>query len=143
MKIKQLFALFVFALAAWTLSAQSPAGLWKTIDDETGKPKSHLEIKDNDGKFSANIVKLLQSESSKVCEKCSGAKKNQPLIGMEIMWGLYKKDGYWQGGRILDPNKGSEYGCSFWFENGNPDILNVKGIHWTGLSRTQKWYRIQ
>ena len=110
---------------------------------ETGKAKSHLEIFENNGKFGGKIVKLLNKPENSLCDKCEGDEKNKPLMGMVLVKGLYLKDGYWQGGTIMDPNKGSTYGCSFWFETGNADILNVKGKHWTGLSRTQKWYRVK
>ncbi len=132
-----------FSCFAASLMAQSPVGIWKTIDDETGKAKSHLEIFESNGKFGGKIVKLLNKPENSLCDKCSGDDKNKPLMGMVLVKGLYLKDGYWQGGTIMDPNKGSSYGCSFWFETGNADILNVKGKHWSGISRTQKWYRVK
>ncbi len=30
-----------------------------------------------------------------------------------------------------------------WFEKGQPDELRVRGKHWTGLYRTQTWYRVK
>ncbi len=141
--VKHIFSLLVCALFATLASAQTLTGVWKTIDDETGKEKSHLEIFEKEGKFSGKIVKLLSSPSDKVCDKCVGDKKGKPLMGMVLVEGLYAKDGMWTGGNIMDPNKGSTYGCSVWFETGNSDILNVRGKHWTGLYRTQKWYRVK
>ncbi len=126
-----------------SLLAQSPIGTWKTIDDETGQAKSNLEIYENNGKFYGKVTKLLNKPENTICDKCSGEDKDKPVMGMVIMKGLYLKDGYWQGGTIMDPNKGSVYGCSFWFDNGNADVLAVKGKHWTGLYRTQKWYRVK
>ena len=143
MKKLVLTAAITFYAFASALMAQSPVGIWKTIDDETGQAKSHLEVFENGGKFGGKIVKLLNKPENSLCDKCSGEEKNKPLMGMVLVKGLYLKDGYWQGGTIMDPNKGSTYGCSFWFETGNSDILNVKGKHWTGLSRTQKWYRVK
>ena len=56
--------------------AQSPVGTWRTIDDETGKPKSHVEIYEQNGKLYGKITKLLNpSEPNPTCKKCSGAKK--------------------------------------------------------------------
>ena len=46
----------------------------------------------------------------------------------------------WNGGTILDPQKGSEYRLVSWFEE-DPDKLYIRGKHWTGLYRTQTWTR--
>ena len=47
---------FLF-LAAWT-SAQQPSltGRWKTVDDETGRVKSVVEITERDGAYFGQIV---------------------------------------------------------------------------------------
>ena len=41
----------LFTLIAASLNAQSITGQWKTIDDETGKPRSVVQIEERDGKF--------------------------------------------------------------------------------------------
>jgi uncharacterized protein (DUF2147 family) len=141
---KILFAACVaFFASANALFAQSPVGTWKSIDDETGEAKSHVEVFESNGKLYAKIVKLLQKSPDTVCEKCRDDKKNQKVVGMVIVNDLVLKNGYYQGGSILDPNKGDYYKCSLWLQEGDTNILNVKGKHWTGLSRTQKWYRVQ
>lgn len=126
--------------AAWAQS--SPIGIWKTIDDETGEAKSHVEIYQQDGKYYGKIVKLLRKGPETVCEKCPGDKKNKKLVGMVILEDLQAKSDYWKNGSILDPESGKEYGCSIWFEDGTTDELQVRGKHWTGLYRTQTWYRV-
>lgn len=123
--------------------AQSPVGVWKTIDDETGNAKSYVEIYENGGKLYGKVTKLISKPADSICDKCKGDKKNQPIVGMNIIDNMTLQDGYYQGGTILDPAKGDYYRCSFWLEGGNANILNVKGKHWSGLSRTQKWYRVQ
>lgn len=130
-------------LAPWMAAAQSPVGTWKTIDDKTGDAKSHLEIYEKGGKLYGKVVKLLKKGPDTRCEKCSGAKKDQLLIGMNVVEGMAAEDGMWKGGKILDPENGNEYACSMWFEKGKPDELRVRGKHWTGLYRTQTWYRVK
>lgn len=125
------------------LYAQSPVGTWKTIDDETGQAKSYVEVYEEGGKLKGKITKLLQKPADTVCDKCKDDKKNKLLLEMVIVDNLTLKDGYYQGGTILDPTKGDYYKCSAWLEGGNTNVLNVKGKHWTGLYRTQKWYRVQ
>ncbi len=142
MNVKNLFlpvALLFIAHCTW---AQSPLGAWKTIDDATGLPKSHVEIFESNGTMSAKVTQTLQKADGAVCDICTGDRKNKPYKGMVIMWGVKPKDGFWQGGRIFDPNKDAEYGVSFWFENGKPNELKVRGKHWSGIYRTQTWYRL-
>ncbi len=139
-------AALIFVLTAMGLAyaqAQSPIGIWKTIDDNTGEAKSHVEIYEKGGKLYGKVVKLLRKPADTRCEKCTGDKKNQLLIGMNVIEGLSAHDGTWKGGKILDPENGNEYGCSIWFEKGQADELRVRGKHWTGLYRTQTWYRVK
>lgn len=131
-------------LAFSSLNAQnSPVGIWKTIDDKTGEAKSHVEIYEQDGAFFGRVTQLLKSSPDKKCEECPGKKKDQPILGMVVLEALRPYRDYWKNGTILDPENGNEYGCSIWFENENTDELRVRGKHWTGLFRTQTWYRVK
>lgn len=125
------------------IAQSSPVGLWKTIDDKTGKAKSYVEIYEQDGKFFGKIDRLLLKPADTRCDKCSGEKKNQLLVGMVILENLEPYKYYWNGGRILDPESGSTYGASVWFNDDNTNELRVRGKHWTGIFRTQTWYRIE
>lgn len=95
-------------LAAASLLAQaadSPVGRWTTIDDETGKPKSVVQIEQAaNGTLSGKVVEILQSNHgpNPTCNKCEGALKGKPIKGMTILWGL-KPDGtaVWSGGSVL------------------------------------------
>ena len=136
-KIVLIFVLFLSILS----HSQSIIGKWKTIDDETGKERSIVEIYESDGKIYAKILKLLEkSEENKVCEKCEGANKNKPLKGMIIINGLKKDGEEWNGARILDPKTGNEYKCYLTLEEANK--LKVRGyLGFALLGRTQYWYR--
>lgn len=136
--------LAIVLTAVFSLVAQSsPVGVWKTIDDETGKAKSHVEIYEQDGKFYGKVVKLLLKPADTKCVNCTGANKNKPVVGMVIVEGLKPYKYYWKKGTIMDPASGSEYGCSMWFENDDDSKLYVRGKHWTGLFRDQVWHRIK
>ena len=140
---KLFLTLAISLVAAMGAFAQNPIGTWKTIDDKTSEEKSHIEIYQNDGKFYGKIVELLRSEPGVLCDQCSGKKKDQPVLGMVILEELEPYDDYWKEGTILDPENGSTYSCSIWFDDGNTDELKVRGKHWTGLYRTQTWYRVK
>ena len=106
--------LFVLALALLPVAAfaqNSPVGRWKTIDDETGKVKSIVEITETNGTLQGKVVEILQSDRgpNPVCDKCEGGNKNKPVKGMTILWGLKKDGDEWNGGTVLDPAKGKTY----------------------------------
>ncbi len=73
--------LLIFALLLAIIShSQSITGKWKTIDDETGKERSIIEIYESEGKIYAKIVKLLvKGEENRVCENCKGINKTSLL----------------------------------------------------------------
>ncbi len=141
-KIATCLALF-FVLFSFSLSAQdSPVGLWKTIDDETGEAKSHVRIVEKNGKLYGTVEKLLLKPQDTRCTACEGDKKDQLVVGMEILTDLEQDGKYWEDGEILDPNNGSVYSC--YLEMESSDKLKVRGyIGFSLLGRTQYWYRVK
>jgi uncharacterized protein (DUF2147 family) len=124
----------------------SAVGRWTTIDDETKKPKSVIAIYEENGKLFGKIEKLFREpneDQNPVCDKCEGALKNQPILGMVILRDLKKDDDEWSGGTILDPANGKTYKCKISVEGGGKK-LKVRG--YIGLSligRTQHWVRAE
>ncbi len=138
--MKHLFAfIFFFSTSLSSLLAQTPTGVWKTVDDKTGEEKSYVEIYEQDDRLYGKITQLLQAEPDALCDACKGKLKNQPILGMLVIEDLEAQDDKWKNGSILDPESGNTYKCTIWLENENE--LKVRGIHWTGLYRTQTWYR--
>lgn len=121
----------------------TPIGIWKTINDKTGEAQSYVEVYEKNGKVFGKIIQLLQDPADTKCDKCTGAKKNQLIVDMIIISDLQFSKGYWKNGSILDPESGNEYNCSIWLEANKPDELKVRGKHWTGLYRTQTWYKVK
>ncbi|MCC8536895.1 DUF2147 domain-containing protein [Xanthomonas axonopodis pv. poinsettiicola] len=135
-------------LAAASLLAQasdSPVGRWKTIDDETGKPKSVVQIEQAaNGTLSGKVVEILQSAKgpNPICDKCDGERKNKPIKGMTILWGL-KPDGtaVWSGGSVLDPAKGKTYKAKITLTEGGKKLQMRGYVGIEALGRTQTWVR--
>lgn len=139
MKYLLTFLLFAFSLS---LSAQGVIGTWKTIDDVDGTEKSNLELYMVDGKLHGKIVKLLDGADGEICIACKGDKKDKPLIGMEIIWGMKGKNGSYSGGKIMDPESGKVYKCKITLSD-DKDQLDVRGyIGFSLLGRSQTWYRV-
>ena len=109
---KLLFAALLFCFFT-QLNAQV-SGTWKTIDDDTNEAKSYVQLSESNGNLSGKIVKLLKSAADKKCDNCPGERKGQPLMNMVVVEGMKLTDGYFQDGKILDPEKGKWYTCKMW-----------------------------
>jgi uncharacterized protein (DUF2147 family) len=137
------FALLFGALLT-AQASESPVGLWRTIDDKTGKEKSLVRIVEANGELRATIEKLFREpheEPNPNCDKCPGERKNKPVLGMMIMTGLKKSGSEYDGGEILDPANGKTYRVKMWTAEGGKK-LNVRGfIGVSLLGRTQVWVR--
>ncbi len=143
--IKSISAFVLLLGAVFTAQAsESPVGLWRTIDDKTGKEKSLVRIVEANGELRATIEKLFREpheEPNPNCDKCPGERKNKPVLGMMIMTGLKKSGSEYDGGEILDPANGKTYRVKMWTAEGGKK-LNVRGfIGVSLLGRTQVWVR--
>ena len=132
----------------WLASAQAltPVGLWKTIDDNTGKERSYVRIVEVAGELQGKVEKLFPfpgDDPENLCEKCKGERKNQPIVGMTILWGLKDEGESWKGGQILDPDNGKTYRCKMRVSDDGKE-LDVRGyIGISLIGRTQTWLRVE
>lgn len=142
MKILLTSLLLTFAISGF---AQNIFGKWKTIDDETGKAKSIVNIFEKNGKAYGTIEKLFREpteDQDPYCTPCVDDRKDQRVIGMEIIRGMKKDDNEWEDGTILDPKNGKVYDCKLWVDEDNPNQLNVRG-YVAFFYRTQTWERVE
>jgi len=126
----------------------TPAGVWKTIDDETKKEKSLIRITEAGGVYTGKLEKLLDpaAKPDAVCDKCSDDRKDKPLVGMTLIKGVKQSESdkaMWDGGEILDPNNGKTYKVRLTPGEGGK-TLAVRGyIGAPLLGRTQTWVRVE
>ncbi|PBJ83438.1 hypothetical protein CMZ84_02680 [Lysobacteraceae bacterium NML93-0399] len=136
------FSILIAAvLPGLAFAQQSPVGRWKTIDDETGRVKSIVEITQAaNGTLSGSVAQVLQSDRgpNPVCDKCSGDRRNQPITGMTILWDLKPDGSEWSGGTILDPSNGKTYRSKAKMIDANR--LGVSGCI-AFICREQVWQR--
>jgi uncharacterized protein (DUF2147 family) len=135
----------VFAFVALffaTLSYAQIEGKWKTIDDETGKAKSIVEVtKRSDGKYYGKVLQLLIKPANPNCIDCKDDRKNKPILGMEVIRGLKKDGNEFTGGTITDPKTGKTYKCTI---TRSGDKLNVRGyVGFSLIGRTQTWHKVK
>lgn len=142
MKKNVLTCIFAFVLVYFA-QAQNVMGKWKTIDDQTGKEKSIVEIYEKNGLLYGKLVELLEEKNKNaICSACSGKNKNKPYLGLVIITDLEKDGNQWSGGKILDPKTGKEYKCHIELEDANK--LKVRGyVGVSLLGRTQYWQRVK
>ena len=102
-------------------------------------------IWERDGTVYGKILKLINpDEPDPVCTRCKGKRQGQKITGMVILWGMTKRDnGWYEGGRILDPENGKIYGCKIRVTGGGSK-LEVRGFLGISLlGRTQHWKRVR
>ena len=124
--------------------AQSCIGKWITIDDETGKQKSIVELYKQNDKLYGKITYLFPREGrgpNPKCTKCTDDRKDQPLVGLQIVRNLKWDGSTWNSGTIVDPENGKIYDVKMWLDEENKDRLNVRG-YIGPFFRTQTWKRL-
>jgi uncharacterized protein (DUF2147 family) len=140
--MRPIFLFFVLVLTSSMASAQSITGTWQTIDHETGKATSHVRLYEQGGILYGKITKLLRKDGQKICDKCSGERKDKSLLDMVIIEDMKLAEGYYQGGNILNPQGGNWFSCKIWLKDGDPNTLVVRGSLGP-IYKTQYWSRLQ
>ncbi|HEY9239443.1 MAG TPA: DUF2147 domain-containing protein [Burkholderiaceae bacterium] len=141
-------ALGLGLLSAIAHAQATPAGLWKTVDDETKKEKSLIRIVEAGGVFTGRLEKLLDPsvKPDALCDKCVDDRKDKPLVGMTLIKGVKASasdKAVWDGGEIMDPNNGKTYKVRLTPGEGGK-TLAVRGyIGAPMLGRTQTWTRVE
>jgi uncharacterized protein (DUF2147 family) len=137
-------ALMVSCFMTSLALANSPVGQWHTSDEKTGELKSMVVIFEQQGVMKGRVEKVLRKDADPAakCDKCSDDRKNQPVVGLEIIRGAKKASGknVWEDGEILDPENGRTYALRLTpIENGAK--LEVRGS-FGPIGRTQTWVRV-
>lgn len=141
-------AITILAISAVELLAQSmsPAGLWQANDSKTGKPKALIRITEDNGKLTGKTEKLFKGpgeDPNPKCDKCEGDKKNQPIIGMVMLWDLKKDGNEYSGGRILDPDDGKTYKAKIEIVDGGKKLKMRGYMGFAMIGKTEYWTRVE
>ena len=143
---KLLIAAGLVVLAGGASAQATPAGLWKTIDDNTNKERSLVRITESAGVFTGRIEKSLDPDSDKsaTCDKCTDDRKGKPLIGMDIVRNVRQSADdktQFEGGEITDPDNGKRYRLRLKPLDGGK-TLEVRG-YIGPFFRNQTWIRVE
>lgn len=142
-----IFILLLGWLAAFNAGAQehnTPIGLWKNLDDVTGKPRALIRIVDQDGELQGRIEKIFfepGEDQHPKCIKCEGALKDQPTLGMLILSGFSAMGSEYTNGKILDPNNGKLFKSRMTLEEDGKKLVVRGYIGIPLMGRSQTWLR--
>ena len=140
-------AFLALVLPGYSLTdAQTPAGLWQGIDDQTKQPTGWFLISDHGGVYDGIIAKMFfqpGENANVICDQCKDDRHNHPWLGLEIIRGMKPEgEAKFGGGTILDPRDGKIYKATM---KVTPDgqTLIVRGyIGIELLGQNQYWSRL-
>ena len=147
--MKKAAVAFVLATASVLAMAQNtPAGLWRTIDDDGKTEKSTVRITITNGVLTGKIEHITNpAKADEKCVKCDDDRKDKPIVGMVIITDVKQvpdEPDLWDGGGlILDPAKGKTYRVRLKPIEGGKK-LEVHGYIGSPMfGRTQTWIRAE
>lgn len=121
----------------------SPVGFWNTIDDQDGRPTAIVEIREINGELVGTVRGLLvaATHEDSICTKCTDERKDQPVVGMEIMRHMRPDGDEWSGGDILDPENGKVYRAKMKLTDDGKKLVLRGYIGIPMFGRSQTWVR--
>lgn len=140
---KPIVGLLTLPLLAASLSAfadEPILGHWKTLDDETKKPMTVVEVYRAKGDtYAAKIIENIAAPAT--CDKCDGKDKGKSIIGMPVVWGVRKAaDGY-EGGEGHKLSSGMRFKVKSIKLTDGGKGLDVTGCKFV-ICKTAHWVRV-
>jgi uncharacterized protein (DUF2147 family) len=139
-------AIVVGAGTVATRAAEPTAvGLWEQVDEKSGKAESWFKISERNGVYEGTIVKIFSKpgeDENMVCDKCEGAERGAPVLGLKLIKGMRRNGMSYEDGTITDPRDGSVYRALM---KVSPDGQKLEVRGYLGISlfgRTQVWKRL-
>ncbi len=130
------------ATAAGVRAQTTPAGLWRTFDDRTGRERASVLIERQGDVLTGRIVGVVNpADGARICEQCPGERKGKPILGLTIITGMRRDGDHWGGGQILDPQTGSVYRCTMRLSDGGRTLIVRGFVGFSLFGRSQTWRR--
>ena len=126
-------------------SAPTAAGFWQSNYDN-GQPSGWFYFVEHNGVYEGRLVKGFKKTPddpvNETCVNCPGDKKNTPMMGLVIVWGMQRHGAKYENGSIMDPRDGSIYHAQM---EVSPDGQKLFVRGYLGMSlfgQTQTWDRL-
>jgi uncharacterized protein (DUF2147 family) len=138
------FLLMVSVTSPLRAAEPTAAGLWEQADDR-GTPESWFKITERNGVYEGTIAKIFYKpgeDPNWVCDKCQGAEKGRPVLGLTLIKGMRRNGLSYENGTIMDPRDGSVYRALM---RVSPDGKKLEVRGYLGISlfgQTQVWNRL-
>ena len=111
----------ILLLTTKLFAADPAVGLWKSIDDKTGKVTAIWKVYEQGGKLFGTIAATTDAPQDIPASSCKESYKNFPVsgavnkmkvVGTPWIFNMVKEsEGNWKDGNIIDPSNGKMYGC--------------------------------
>ncbi|PZE17073.1 DUF2147 domain-containing protein [Putridiphycobacter roseus] len=138
MRVKHvlLFLIFLPFIGKSQVSTDDIVGVWLTQAKD-----AKVEVYKKGGKYFGKVIwiKTPNDENGqpvKDTKNPDDAKKNQNILGMDIITDLVFKTEEWSGGKVYDPKNGETYDCKIWLEEGKIHLRGYLG--WFYETKTWK-----
>jgi len=146
-KLIVMSAIIMLGATSVSLRAAEPSavGLWEQVDEKSGKPESWFKITERNGAYEGNIVKIFfkpGEDENWVCDKCEGAERGRPVLGLALIKGMQRSGSSYENGTIMDPRDGAVYRALMKL---SPDGQKLEVRGFLGISlfgRSQVWNRL-
>ncbi len=156
--MKKIFIFLMILMMGATLAfALDPAeGLWKSVDEKTGKATGVWKVYVKDNKLFGEMCVCIGYANDAAATSCKesyddfpkkGSVKKMALVGTPFIYNLEKKGiGNWYKGYIIDPGSGKRYKCKITFFKADgktykADTLRMRGEIGLGIGRNQWWLK--
>ena len=121
-------------------------GFWQAYNDD-GRPGGVFYFYEKNGLYEGRLVKSVtypnEPPDDPICKACPGEKKNQPMMGLVIVYDMKRHGGAkYEDGHILDPRDGKVWSAELDMTPDNQK-LNLRGYVATPLlGQTRVWTRL-
>ena len=111
----------LFVTVTGLFAADPATGLWKSIDDKTGKITAIWKIYEQNNMLYGTIAAVVDNPQDVIASACKKSYKDFPVagnvnemktVGTPWIFNMVKEsEGNWSKGNIIDPGNGKIYGC--------------------------------
>ncbi len=123
-------------------AAASPIGLWRTFDDHTGEPSGVVRVFEAGDVLKGRVESVRNPvDRGRICSRCTDDRRDQPIIGLEIIRDLRPEGDGWAG-HVLDPQTGGIYSCTAHLADGGQELVLHGYLVLPLFGRSQTWQRV-